>query len=919
MTEKDTTEAFLRTGGALKGTLGREAFGGRNKTSITIGQVIANVRILERIGTGGMGDVFSGVDKRLGRKVAVKTLLSGSHLTASTKLRFLNEAKILSRLDHPGICRLYDLVEEEDLSCLMLEFVDGTPLDQLAGSLDERGILDIGLQVAEALAAAHREGIVHRDVKPGNVIVTADSMTKVLDFGIGRLMEDVEVEMHPSLGNERSNRLSTATAAGSIIGTPRFMSPEQARGEPATPASDLFSLGLTLCALKTGQSPIAAEDLLEALQAAAEARCDIPSNFSPDLRRLIGDLTKADPSERPTAAETAERLRSIIEAPHKRRRRIVLGVGALAVVAAIVGAVVVGKNVGEGRYRCQDFERYLKGVWDPPAEERLAQSFDSVGGTGVFTMVKPVLDAYVREWVDLRSGACESTWIRGEQSPEMLDLENACFDRRLQELASLIEVFENNPEGTRSKAGQAVHALTPPSVCLDTRLLSTTIPLPEDPVKRSLVADSRRDLARIKALYDTGAYPEGWGAVQEIEAGILETNYKPLNAEFLYLKALLAEKHGDMHMARSTLEEAILAGEAGRHDRLVAQAWIRSVWIDGIILNDFESAALDQQFARAALERNGKDFALEGALANHISNIEIFNPVLGEQALKHCFEALDLRRQAFGPKHPKVASTMQNCARMLAGLDRVDESLALTREAYEMRLETLGPEHPSVLISLNGLASALIDLDRIDEAIELEQEALDLAEKSYPTGHPAIARIKNNVANAYLASGNFNRAIQLSREAAESLTTSLGPDSIATGDAWYNLGLAARKIDPEDWELCREASARSRDIFLKKLGPGKRRVIKAEINLGAALSALGNHEPAVETLSATLAAAERSAVEPILLNITRITLAKALIDGHGDLDRARSILETALTDLKDRQDPTADSIVQDIGNMMNEL
>jgi eukaryotic-like serine/threonine-protein kinase len=187
-----------------------------------VGRTVGSIRLDVLLGVGGMGEVYRGYDEKLQRVVAVKTIRSEYRLAGDSKARFLREARILSRLAHPAICQVYDLVETEEADFLVFEFVEGVTLDDLARDrpLGEREVLELGARVVEALAVAHRERIIHRDLKPANIMVTEDGSVKVLDFGIARTAAEAEVDL-PS---------------GLPAGTPRDLSGSEPRGqEPSDP------------------------------------------------------------------------------------------------------------------------------------------------------------------------------------------------------------------------------------------------------------------------------------------------------------------------------------------------------------------------------------------------------------------------------------------------------------------------------------------------------------------------------------------------------------------------------------------------------------------------------------------------------------------------------------------------------------
>lgn len=226
-----------------------------------IGRRIGGILIQKRLAEGGMGTVYLGLDERLRRRVALKSIRGDWRFEPEARARFRREARVLSQLKHPGICEIYGYEETPDSDYLVLEYIDGRSLKKAASDglpLAERD--RIASTLAEVLQVAHGAGVVHRDLKPDNVMLTATGQVKVLDFGIARIStRDAEqpapvlpmpVGEAPSL----SDSSSLHTRVGLLMGTPRYMAPEQARGEVATPASDIYALGLLLYELYTGHS-----------------------------------------------------------------------------------------------------------------------------------------------------------------------------------------------------------------------------------------------------------------------------------------------------------------------------------------------------------------------------------------------------------------------------------------------------------------------------------------------------------------------------------------------------------------------------------------------------------------------------------------------------------------------------------------
>jgi len=340
-----------------------------------IGHLIGgHIRILGALGQGGMGDVYSGLDERLGRKVAVKTIRADR--SASTRQRFLREARALSALDHPNICRLFEYIESLEGDFLVLELIEGVTLTRAI----ERGMsrarkLSAATDILAALGAAHRKGIVHRDLKPDNVMISNDGVVKVLDFGIAFLetldddasvaalvpIDDASTLIYPIAASQTPERRSPV-----IAGTPLYMSPEQAAGAEVSIASDLYSFGLLLQTLLTEEPPhdksISREELLarvsrgESLSMTGQPR---------DLTALVDSLKSVAPENRPSAAEARSVLEGIVDKP-RRRMRVAAAMMVLAVLLAGAAKYAVDvtrarREAERRRGQAEDLVRFMVG------------------------------------------------------------------------------------------------------------------------------------------------------------------------------------------------------------------------------------------------------------------------------------------------------------------------------------------------------------------------------------------------------------------------------------------------------------------------------------------------------------------------------------------------------------------------------
>ncbi|WP_026204274.1 serine/threonine-protein kinase [Actinomycetospora chiangmaiensis] len=266
--------------------------------------VAGRYRLEERIGSGAMGVVWRGTDERLGRVVAIKQVFLNQGLDEAeadeVRQRTLREGRIAARLQHPHAISVFDASIEGDEPWLVMEYLPSRSLSAMLaeqGPLDPRLVARIGRQVADALDAAHQAGIVHRDVKPGNVLIGSDGTVKITDFGISRATGDL-----------------TLTRTGMLAGTPAYLAPEVARGDDSTFASDVFSLGATLYAAVEGIPPFGSDDnALALLHNVAAGAVNPPVQAGP-LTALLMRLLRSEPTERPTAAQARRELGRIAHA-----------------------------------------------------------------------------------------------------------------------------------------------------------------------------------------------------------------------------------------------------------------------------------------------------------------------------------------------------------------------------------------------------------------------------------------------------------------------------------------------------------------------------------------------------------------------------------------------------------------------------
>jgi len=263
-----------------------------------LNDTIAHYKILRKLGSGGMGVVYEAEDSKLGRRVALKFLPEATHRDEQALERFLREARAASALNHPSICTIHAIEEHDGRTFLSMELLEGQSLDKLLllGHLPAPRTLEIGIQLADALDAAHKKGIVHRDIKPANIFLTELGTVKILDFGLAKLLPQQGAGLAgTTIGDSETLLL---TSPGTAVGTIAYMSPEQARGEDLDTRTDLFSLGTVLYQMVTGKQPFpgstSAVVFDKILNAAPVSPVTLNSSVPAELERIINKSLEKD-------------------------------------------------------------------------------------------------------------------------------------------------------------------------------------------------------------------------------------------------------------------------------------------------------------------------------------------------------------------------------------------------------------------------------------------------------------------------------------------------------------------------------------------------------------------------------------------------------------------------------------------------
>lgn len=792
----DTDEGELR----LEAMVASRLFGPSQRAA-----QIGRFTLLERIGRGGMGDVYAAYDPMLDRKVALKVLRGEpGHLDAEERGWLLAEARAAARLAHPNVVSIHEVGDDGEGVHIAMEFIDGVTLRAwLHAPRSLAQILHVFTLAGRGLAAAHDAGLVHRDFKPENVLVSGsdevEPRVRVVDFGLARVMAARSPDSAPNSGGPNST----------LMGTPAYMSPEQLLRRPLDARSDQFSFCVALHEALTGRHPYGADEP----GATGEQTCARILAGAPPLghrtipgwlRQLLRRGLMPDPAAR--YATMRGLLRELRATPERRKRgtRIAAGV---ALVLASSAVTMVSRDPWTAA-PCLEIADELGDVWDVRVRAASRAAFVDSGlanAAEVWARVEPRVDEYADAWLAARRSSCLAA--HADAAAPGLRLRDGCLLRRRAELAGLTGLLAEADQATMLAAIEVLDQLTPLSACDDIEGLQREATALESGAEPEAFEALRREILDLKTRVRAGHAREVLPrAVALMDAA---TNSGPtVRAEALHLRGLAEALLGDHDAATTSLTAAVHEAIAGRHHRLHAELAVRLVWLHGMQRRQFVEAGawvlhagaairaihdepilaarlLDHRGAIASLEHDyaaaerlhREALALRsGAAPNaHIdramsmSNLGLALLSQGkiEAAEPQIEAALAMYREVYGPQHPTVAAVLSNLGQAQVQAGRTERGLALLHEALALKERSLGPQHVALLTTHNNLGGAYGELRRGAEAREHYRRALAIGERSFGPDSPRLESIVHNLAFEAWLAGAFDEVVVLASRALE--------------------------------------------------------------------------------------------------------------------------------------------------------
>jgi eukaryotic-like serine/threonine-protein kinase len=716
------------------------------------GTTVGRYLVLERLGAGAMGVAYAAYDPKLDRKIALKLLRpqEGRGDQARRTARLEREAQAIAKLSHPNVVGIFDVGVHQGQVFLAMEHLGGGTLrDWLAAEKRPwREIVKMFIEVGHGLAAAHAEGLIHRDFKPDNVLLDKAGTPKVVDFGLVRLKSGIDLSMSGSIDRSVTEEdeapslplaatvAAALTKTGVLAGTPAYMAPEQFLGKPVDARTDQFAFCVALYEALYGERPFAGDTLFALADSVTGERIKTPpkSTDVPNwVRMCIVRGLRSDSSQR--YSDIDDLLTALASDPAKRTRKWVLAGTTLVAVLALVG--VTHRLGSNQRTMCTGGGAHFAGVWEPgPAiSERKAAIHRAFAASGksyaeqAYAGVARLLDQYVARWTGMYTEACQATQVRGEQSAEVLDLRMSCLNEHLGNARALSDVFAAADGKVVENAVSAAAALPRLDRCADVAGLRAMIKPPEDAPTRKRVDALRVALAKLIALRDSGQCAPAVSTAQDLIADVRKVGYEPLLAETLYAAAQLDSECGDDTAMLEMFKEAHARATASRNDELAAQA---AALIPSFAINRRSQVVVAREWlvvAQGAVARLGRETLADAMLAQAEGMLALSDRSY-DRALRAADRSIDITRRLLGPDAPLTITWEANKADWLETAGRLDEALQANIDARERLERLLGRDHPKIAGLWNNEGEILNLLGRYEAAEAAYRRSVQLFRQS---------------------------------------------------------------------------------------------------------------------------------------------------------------------------------------------
>lgn len=810
------------------------------------GGQVGRYLVLGIIGRGAMGVVYRAHDPELDREVALKLLRDSK---ADRQTRLAREAQALARLNHPNVVTVHDVGTVDGRLYVAMELVRGTPLDEWQDGRAWRDVVDVYMAAGRGLVAAHAQGLVHRDFKPDNVLVSEDGTPRVLDFGLARAAPSESAggssssnPVTPVFDSSSSAALhDKVTRAGAVIGTPAYMSPEQWCGLPADAAADQYSFCASLWEGLFGHPPysgITIHDLRRKviegkLRAAPSKKTGAPGWVVAIVQRGLAH----DPENRWPSMQHL--LFALADDPARRRRRWMVGGAAVAVLAsALIARTAWHRAQHEA---CEREAAVIDEVWNDDARATISNVLadNAVGRATALAH----LDELAEQHRSLTLGSCVAHRVDGTRTAGDHELVTECLAQRRYTLGSVVSL--SGPDTSPHNLITALIRLEPPTPCADLVTLHLRPTPPTDEDSRAQLDRVYRRLARAAALRESAP-----GLAVEVARSSVEAaeslGWEPGLAEANEMLASTLDAAGQLAEAEIAYANAYFAAAASADD--VGAARAASGLTALLAQSGRPKEALHwAQLGDAHLTRVGQDESLARAI--WLSTLGKAETAAGNYAKgrEHIAASLELRRRLIGDRHVLVAGGEQDLGVISTELGDYEAAGEHHRASMELLSSLLGPDHPSVAKALANIATVEERGGDRERARELRERALVVLERALGPDHPALAQLLISVGLGHMMAGEFDEALEPLSRAVAIREQVFGEDNAEVAQALSHYGLASSQAGntSEAVEILERALA----LNERALGRVHASTAQTLSVLAAALSADGRSEEGRERLA----------------------------------------------------------------------
>ncbi|MCY0988667.1 serine/threonine-protein kinase [Nannocystis sp. ILAH1] len=776
--------------------------------------------IIKQLGAGGMGAVYKAYDPDLDRTVAIK-LLHGAAV-GEARARMIREAQAMAKLSHPNVVPVFDVgAHREDQVFIAMDLVEGTDLRQWMATRPRwTEVVDVFAQAGAGLAAAHAVGLVHRDFKPDNVLLSTDAATgklraQVADFGLARRDEEHESPVRAAEAASGSALDTQITRYGAIVGTPAYMSPEQHAGVAVDPRTDQFSFCVALFEALHGKRPFAGATIEELARKARSNQREAPPRGSEVPGWLHRICLRGLQPDREARYPRMDALLADLQAGRARRQRWALALGGTLLAAAVAGGTawaMTGPGVcGGGAERVGE-------VWHAGRRATIEAAFAATGlpyAAGAWAGAAPQIDQYAQGWKDMYEETCSATQVRGEQSAELMDLRMACLQHRLKDLDALLALLEQADKQVVKRATEAAVALPGLQACADAEALRSGALASRsvtDPARSEAV---RERLRAARAKVSAGKSKDALAELEATATEAIALDDPSLTAAARHALARAQREAGNDEGARITEAAAIWQAVADRDDETLWDGLLNQMFVVGYKLGRKAEAQPWVDHAEALLRRRGQPDRERAQWLHHVGMIAI---AAGDNAGAEAFvsEAIGLYEKVFGPDHPRLVGLLNALGASKLRGGKYVEAQQLFERAVALDERAHGSGHPDLALPLNNLALSLERQNRYAEAIAALQRSQAILEAINPKD-PTVGVIRQNVGGMLQLSGKPAEGLTELTAALAHLEAALAPDHPAVAGVFTFIGDAKR--DLADYPGAREAYVRGCEIREKALGP----------------------------------------------------------------------------------------------------